>query len=72
VGCIAAELFLGTLFLPGSNEYDMLCRINSIIGDFPCNLVQESKKRDKFFYYDVEKNKYKLKSPEIYYKVQNF
>jgi len=72
VGCIAAELFLGTLFLPGSNEYDMLCRINSIIGEFPFNLIHESKKRDKFFYYDVEKNSYKLKSPEVYYKVENY
>lgn len=68
VGCIAAELFLGTLFLPGSSEYDMLLRIKSIIGEFPPNLVHNCKKRDKFFFFDGET--YKLKPSAKYYKVR--
>lgn len=68
VGCIAAELFLGTLFFPGSCEYDMLYRINTIIGEFPPSLVHNCKKRDKFFFFDGET--YKLKSSINYYRVR--
>ncbi|KAA6383906.1 MAG: putative Dual specificity protein kinase YAK1 [Streblomastix strix] len=40
VGCIAAELFLGHPLFPGQSEYDQICRITKMLGQFPAHMVK--------------------------------
>eukprot|EP00007_Cunea_sp_BSH-02190019_P004288 CAMPEP_0174233496 /NCGR_PEP_ID=MMETSP0417-20130205/3515_1 /TAXON_ID=242541 /ORGANISM="Mayorella sp, Strain BSH-02190019" /LENGTH=1125 /DNA_ID=CAMNT_0015311713 /DNA_START=50 /DNA_END=3423 /DNA_ORIENTATION=- len=49
VGCIAAELFLGLPLFPGSNEFNQLTRITSMLGMPPMHMLWSGKSTRKFF-----------------------
>lgn len=66
IGCIAAELYLGEPLLPGACEYDQLVKIESLIGEMPQHMIRGSRNGNK--YYKYKENKFKMKSPEDYYK----
>lgn len=67
IGCVAAELFIGTPLFPGCNEYDQISKIIHTLGNVPEFILHNSKKRDKFFFF--ERNHYRLKTQDEYYKV---
>ncbi|KAE8734599.1 Serine/threonine-protein kinase ppk15 [Hibiscus syriacus] len=49
-GCIVAELFLGLPLFPGASEFDLLRRMNGILGGQPPDYVlKEAKNTSKFF-----------------------
>lgn len=49
LGCVAAEFFIGQPLFPGSSEYNQLYKITQLIGDVPAFIVENSRKRDKFY-----------------------
>ena len=68
IGCILGELYLGTPIMPGISSYDQLNKINTLIGECPQSMIENCKKRDKFFIKDNITDNYRIKSPEEYLK----
>ena len=67
IGCILAELYLGTPIMPGNSSYDQLYKINILIGEIPQYMIEQSNKRDIYYAKD-NFNNYRIKSPEEFYK----
>ena len=69
LGCIAAEFFLGIPIFPGSCEHNQLYKIIKMIGMPPTELLEKSKRTNKFFNKQKGMNGkfvYELKSEEEY------
>jgi len=68
LGCILLELHTGEPLFPGSNEYDQMMKIISLLGLPPVHMIESSSKAKKFFnkkYDDVtHKFIYEVKEPK--------
>lgn len=62
LGCMLVELHTGEALFPGSNEVDQMARIAGVLGLPPEHMIEDSKKRDKFF--EADKDGYKMKKSE--------
>ncbi|CDK25453.1 unnamed protein product [Kuraishia capsulata CBS 1993] len=74
LGCIIAELFLGTPLLPGATEYGQICRIVQMFGMPPTWMIEMGKNAQNYFAKEVvfdertgkQQNVYRLKTIEQY------
>lgn len=49
LGCVAAEILLGTPLLPGVNEYDQLAKIIALRGPIPKDMIAAGSRSHKFY-----------------------
>nr|XP_039264793.1 homeodomain-interacting protein kinase 4-like [Styela clava] len=49
VGCVLAEICIGHPLYPGTSEYDQIRYIEDMQGDFPCNILKNGRKTEKYF-----------------------
>ena len=69
IGLIAVELYLGNPLLPGTCEFDQLCKIKKVFGDMPYYMLNKNCRNvNKYYVYNAEMKKYTLKTIEEYYK----
>jgi dual specificity protein kinase YAK1 len=68
IGCIAVELFLGEPILPGSSEFDQLGKIIKLTGNPPQYILKEGKNSRKYFTYDSQTKRCRIKTLEEYLK----
>ena len=68
IGCILAELYLGTPLMPGNTSYDQLNKINILIGECPQSMIENSVKKDVYFKKDHINYNYRIKKPEEFFK----
>ena len=69
IGLIAVELYLGNALLPGTCEFDQLCKIKKVFGDIPYYMLNKNSRNvNKYYVYNAEMKKYTLKTVEEYYK----
>ncbi|KAI7868343.1 kinase-like domain-containing protein [Spinellus fusiger] len=74
LGCIVAELFLGTPIFPGNSEYNQIYRITDLLGLPPPELLATGKSTSRYFnHYNQSYGPpiYRLKSREQYAKEQS-
>lgn len=60
LGCVLAELHVGTALFPGKTELEQLFNFSSLLGPLPEEMVSRSPKKDRF--YTSEGGSYVLKS----------
>ena len=69
IGCILIELFLSSPILPGTSNYDQLNKISTVIGEIPQDLIDKSRRGNKYFINEINKEKkYRLKTYKEYFK----
>ena len=68
IGCILGELYLGTPIMPGNSNYDQLNKINTLVGEIPQEMIENSNKKNKYFIKDSNTFNYRIKKPEEFYK----
>ena len=69
VGCIVAELFVGSALYPGLSEYDQIRYISQTQGQPPQYMLNSANKTQIFFYRDTNSTLYpfwRLKTPAMY------
>lgn len=49
LGCILFEMYTGTPLFVGRDEYEQLCRIVEVMGEFPSKMVRMSARRNELF-----------------------
>jgi serine/threonine protein kinase len=68
IGCILAELYLGTPLLPGNSSFDQLSKICQLIGECPQYMIEKSPKKDEYFKRDNMTFNHIIKNYDEYYK----
>ncbi|KAL1478842.1 hypothetical protein MTO96_052339 [Rhipicephalus appendiculatus] len=68
LGCVAAELFLGSVLYPGSSEYEQLKYITDTQGLPGDGILNKATKLTKFFHQPIYSSRFswQLKTPEEY------
>ena len=70
LGCTAIELFIKTPIFPGKYDYDQLLKIMEFCGLPPQSMIFDSINRDRFFYFNVEQQRFNFKNFEQFLMTQ--
>ena len=54
--------------MPGNSNYDQLNKINTLVGEIPQEMIENSNKKNKYFIKDSNTFNYRIKKPEEFYK----